>query len=147
MLLKRIIMFFLSIFMILMLTNCNSSKSSSGKDIWVGAYEFYEFVPENINMQYNINIYKCEDSLLSEINIDGFQTKARIRAQVVQDGEKIDFVFDDYLPDNEYEIFIKGDLLFSFKRIDNEIYTCWGKLKPINPENEISDKIYFTKND
>jgi len=112
---------------------------------WVGDYGFYEFCPPNINMMYGINIYKENGCYFAKINIDGFQTIKRIKAKVLGDQDVIHLDFETYLPDSMGDDLSKDDVLLSFKKVDSEIFTNWGKIEPILPENKGSGKVYFTK--
>ena len=143
--------FCVSIVCIFLFLGC-SDKSLSQSQLnnvnlneWVGDYEFYEFCPPNINMQYNINIYKENEAYFVKINIDGFQTNVRLQAKVSGDEKSIKLLHDKHLPDNQFKPYNKGDILLSFEKRNSKIYTNWGKLEPILPENKASGKVYFTK--
>lgn len=112
---------------------------------WLGDYEFFEHYPPNIDMEYDINIYKENSDYFAKIFIDGFQTTSRIKAKVLSKQDGIELVFESYLPDNDFELYKEGDLLINFKKENSEIYTYWGKIEAILPENKDSGKVYFTK--
>lgn len=149
---KRMIYYlFVSIVCVLLFSGCSdkslsqSPPNNDNLNEWVGDYEFYEFFPPNINMQYNINIYKENGSYYAKIYIDGFQTTKRIKAKVISNQGGVDLVFETYLPDSTGEDLKKGDILLGFKKVDSDIYTNWGEIEPILPENKTSGKVYFTR--
>jgi hypothetical protein len=122
-----------------------SKTDSSDLDLWLGTYSFSEYVPEDQNMFYGISISKEGENYYSQISIDGFQTMKRLKAQVLGDENSVDLVFEEYLPDNVFEPYDKGDVLLSFKRENGEIHTYWGKIQPIVESNAESGRVYFTK--
>lgn len=148
---RTVCYFLMSIVCILLFSGC-SEKTLNNPPVehvnlseWIGDYSFCEFYPPNITMKYNINIFKEDDNYYANINIDGFQTTKRIKAKVLSIQEGINFVFETYLPDSTGEDLNKGDVLLGFKKADSEIYTNWGKIEPILPENKTSGKVYFVK--
>ena len=112
---------------------------------WVGDYEFYEFCPPNINMKYDIKVYKDNGNYYAKINIDGFQTNVRLQAKVSGNEKSIKLIQDKYLQDNQFKVYNEEDSLLSFEKRNSEIYTIWGKIEPILPENKALGKVYFTK--
>ena len=145
---KRIILCFICIMLVVMPVVGSAQAddlSNAGRDSWVGNYSFSEYALPNINMFYGIGVFKEQSNYFVNIYIDGFQTITRIKAKVVGDKDKIDLVFDSYLPDNRFETFHTGDILVSFKRADSAILTDWGVLQPILKENQAPGKVYFTK--
>jgi len=111
---------------------------------WVGEYGFYEFFQPNINMVYTITVYKEDEAYFANIVIDGFQTMERVKAKVVGDQESVAFMFDSYLPDNLYKPYSAGDVLLSFERKDDAIYTEWEALWPVGQELKDSSSVCFT---
>lgn len=124
-------------------THGQSLTAKNDLQTWIGEYSFYEFIPPDINMDYNIVIYKENGGFFAKITIDGFQTMKRIKAKVSVNKELIDIVFEEYLPDNMFELYAKGDVLLSFKKAGSNIYTNWGKIQPVSPKNQVNNKIYF----
>lgn len=124
----------------------NDTTTQNGYQLseWLGNYEFYEYFPPNINMEYNINIYQENEECFANISIDGFQTTQRIQADVKGNTEGIDMIFETYLSESTGENIEKGKILISFKKEDSEIYTYWGEIQPILPEN-MKQGIYFVK--
>lgn len=103
---------------------------------WLGDYTFAEFAPPDINMFYNISIYKEYDAYRARVSIVGFQTLTRIQANVQGDGSSIAFVFEKYLPQNMYDSYKPGDDLLSFEKKGSQLYTTWGKINAILKENQ-----------
>ena len=120
-------------------------------DEWIGEYSFDEFAPPNQNMDYKITITKHPEwSFLSaQIEIDGFQTMERKNALVVGNAEHIELVFDSYgeddmdlaFPGNRY---LKGEIVATLYRKSGDIFTAWGRLEPMLPENMVRG-VYFVK--
>ena len=133
---------YLLILIIAILSYQNAFSSSDLKS-WRGDYSFSEFYPPDIFMGYMIRIYEDSGDYYAEINIDGFQTMARLKTKVHGNGKSINLIFDSYLPDNMFELYKKGDLLLRLKRKGNGIITEWGKLIPVVNENKKSGKVYF----
>lgn len=148
---RAICIFLLSMVCIILLAGCSDKieneppEDQTNLDEWLGDYSFYEFYPPNINMEYNINVSKEEDEYYANINIDGFQTNKRIKAKVLSNQDGINLVFDTYLSDSTGEDLNKGDVLLDLYKVDSEIYTNWGKIEPILPENQTPGKVYFEK--
>ncbi len=111
-------------------------------ETWIGEYGFSEFAPPDQNMFYSLSIYKKDRSYYADLSIDGFQTTERLRAKVAGDGDIIQLIFMEYLPDNLYEPYSEGDILLSLERKDSQIYTQWGKIEPMLEENK-SGKVCF----
>jgi len=76
--------------------------------------------------------------------IDGYQTLERNLARVIGDENSIRFEFLDYLPENMYEPYKKGDILLQFKKENSKIITIWGKIGPLLLENR-KPGVYFEK--
>ncbi|MFW6029859.1 MAG: DUF5991 domain-containing protein [Halanaerobiales bacterium] len=122
-----------------------TSQNNNMLDAWIGNYEFYEYFPPNINMEYNINIYHDNKEYFANIYVNGFQTNKKIKAQVKGDKERIDLIFKTYLPKSTGESIDEGEILLTFKKENSDIYTYWQEIQPILPENSDSGKLYFTK--
>lgn len=120
-----------------------SIATSQSLDSWIGDYSFSEFVPPDQNMFYSISIFKENDRYFAEINIDGFQTMERLKAEVEGGENSVKFIFSEYLPDNMLEPYKVGDILLRFEREKLGINTFWGKISPIDEKNSQSGKVYF----
>lgn len=111
---------------------------------WIGDYTFSEFIEPNINMFYSIMIYKMNGVVYADVSVDGFQRLERVKANVKGDGNIIEIAFLEYLPDNLMELYEEDDLLLFLEKKDSEIYTSWGVIQPLSPENEELG-IYFVE--
>lgn len=113
-------------------------------DSWIGDYTFSEFIEPDINMFYSIVIYKFNDEIYADISVNGFQRLDRVKASVKGDGDFIELSFLEYLPDNLMELYEKDDILLLLEKKESDIYTSWGEIQPISPEN-MKQGIYFVK--
>lgn len=119
---------------------------------WVGKYSFEESA-KNVTgdgaqtWNYVIDVKAKEDkSLVAEIQVDGFQTMTRIEAEVKPSDKSADFIFSKYMPDNMFEIYKKGDKLFTLQVNDKgEMITNWDKMKPNVIDNQKSGKVMIKK--
>ena len=125
--------------------NTSDNEVTANSDEWIGSYSFYEFLPPNINMGYGLTVYKENEEYYANVTIDGFQTMTRLRAKIQTDSNKANFIFDEYLPENMFELYKKGDVLLTLERKGIDILTTWGKISPVDENNEPNGKIYFTK--
>lgn len=101
---------------------------------WVGTYEYGEFAPSDFGSDqtwvYNLKIYKEENQLKAQLDIDGFQALIRIQAIAKENNGNLDIIFDGYLPESMYTPHKKGDVLFTLEKISKENYKIiWNKLK------------------
>lgn len=142
---KRFVLLFIITFVLILYSACDINNPNKNMDSWIGEYGFNEFAPPNQNMFYSISIDKNKNDYYADISIFGFQTNIRIQAKIVGDENFINLLFNKYLPDNVYEPYEKGDVLLSFKKSDEEIYTYWGEIRPMIKKNYKSGEIYFLK--
>ena len=137
---------FLFVFSIVLLGFAGQTAfSSSNPKSWAGSYDFYEFTPPHANWVYDVRVYEEGGYYYADVNIDGFQTMTRLKAKVQGNSKSIDLVFDSYLPNNMFELYKKGDILFTLKKEGNMILTYWGKLEAMLSDNQKSGKVYFIK--
>lgn len=116
-------------------------------DQWIGDYHFDEFALPHQNMDYKMSIAKHpESSLLSVyLEVDGSQTMTRKKARVVGNANYIEIVFDSSGDDDMFpDSYLPGEIIVSFSRKGDELYTAWGRLKPMLPENNAPGR-YFEK--
>ena len=132
--------------------NVSPNANTNANSKWIGSYAFDESA-KNVtgsgaqSWGYVITVKENADkSLSAEINVDGFQTMTRIEADVKAGDKSAEFIFSKYLPENMFEVYKKGDKLFSFEVNDkNEIITNWDKMKPNVIDNQKSGKVMFKK--
>ncbi|MCK9478431.1 MAG: DUF5991 domain-containing protein [Firmicutes bacterium] len=120
-----------------------SGTTTSNLDSWINIYGFEEFCPPNLFMYYSIDLKKDSHGYYAIIYIDGFQTLKRLRANVLGDKNKIEFVFEKYLPDNMFELYKPGDILLRFEKEEDRLITHWNKLEPMIPTNTKSGAHFF----
>lgn len=147
---KKFIVFFCLLLILLVGCSANNEVSESTDvtmnsiESWIGDYTFSEFIEPNINMFYSIMIYKMNGVVYADVSVDGFQRLERVKANVKGDGNIIEIAFLEYLPDNLMELYEEDDLLLFLEKKDSEIYTSWGVIQPLSPENEELG-IYFVE--
>ena len=113
-------------------------------DEWIGEYAFYELTPPDDHSGYHISIYKVNDWLESNIQIDGFDAMAKRRTQIVGNPNYVEVVFAEYIWDEAGLFFDMGDLMLTLTKRDGELYTAWGKMQPILGGNA-TPGVYFHK--
>ena len=124
--------------------NNNNNETVANADEWIGNYNFFEFIPPNVNMNYDLIVYKENEEFYAKVEIDGFQTWRRLQAKLQIDGNRASFVFDKYLYDNIFDDYEAGDVLLILERKEADILTFWGKITPIDKANKTDGEIYFT---
>jgi hypothetical protein len=133
-------------------TGESSGTKNADTKKWLGQYSFEESA-KNVTgdgsqmWNYVIDIKeKDANTIIAEIQVDGFQTMTRIEADVKAGKDNVDFIFNKYGKDNMFELYKKGDKLFTFTLNEkNEIITNWDKMKPNVIENQKSGKVMFKK--
>jgi len=113
-------------------TNQSETSENSDLNVWIGNYDYYEFCEPNINLVYQIHVFQ-EKSIYAEVDVEGFQTSEHLKAKISGDKNHIEFSFDSYYPDNAFQSYQKGDVLFSFQRNGSDSLIEWGKLSPFYP--------------
>ncbi|MBE2218350.1 MAG: hypothetical protein IAE90_09115 [Ignavibacteria bacterium] len=132
----------------------NETSVNQSADIkkWIGQYTFEESA-KNVtgdgaqSWNYVIDIKaKDDNTLVAEIQVDGFQTMSRINADVKPSTKSAEFIFNSYGKDNMFELYKKGDRLFTFELNDkNEIITNWDKMKANVLDNQKGGKVMFKR--
>jgi len=133
-------------------TQQDQTNSGAVNKKWAGQYTFEESA-KNVTgsgaqtWNYVIDIKeKDAGTLVADIQVDGFQTMTRIEASVKASEKNAEVIFEKYGKDNMFELFKKGDRLFTIEANDKgEIITNWDKMKPNVLENQKSGKIMFKK--
>lgn len=132
--------------------NETGSQTISEEELrtWVGEYTFLELAttPAGVPMMMEFVIQIYENGY-ADISIDGQTTCVSIRAEVHGNRKEISLVFAEYLPADvtSGDYWDYSDVLVSFRRVGDDIYTYWGELKPfvLLYDDQISGKIYFTR--
>ena len=122
---------------------------------WVGEYSYSESFPAGPpdnpterygTVEYLISIFKTNNSYYAEIKNEGNQTNINILACIVGNGDKVELLFDSYLPNNTSGNFKKNDLLLSFSRKGNELFTTWNIIESNTSILDETDQgVYFKK--
>lgn len=112
---------------------------------WIGKYEYFEFIPPDINLHMFIEIYQQEDKYYANININGFHLKEEILASVVGDEDSIEFLFLKSKLDCPKVSYQENDVLFKLWMDNKRILTDWGKIEPFRVENFELGKKRFEK--
>lgn len=115
---------------------------------WRGKYIFTESaegLTKDISQSWEWTV-TIDSSSRAKIEVDGFQTMIRIEADLKVNDQAVEFIFSKYMPDNMFELYKKGDKLFSFQ-INNkgEMVTNWDKMQPNVLKNRINGKVMFRK--
>lgn len=115
-------------------------------DSWVGDYIFTEYInSKDYTKFYEVSISKeNNNNYNAKIKTDDKGVYSHIQAKIKGDTNHIDFVFDNYLPNetNTNKPYNLGDNLLSFIKTDTGISTHWGKIAPTNDINKVDGK-YF----
>ena len=120
--------------------------ASKNIDVWIGEYEYYEFLYPDINYKVEINISKKEDEYVADICINGFQVWEEIEAKVVGNENEIYFLYQNSKLNNPNVLYVEGEVLFKFYFQDGYMLTDWEAIKPHIIENQSSGNIRFIKN-
>ena len=128
----------------------DNQMTSTDLDNWVGEYKFSESASEPngpfMMMDYEVEIYKKNDNYYADIAIDGQTTLVRAKARVEGNEDSISLRFLEYLPEHRIGLCSEiNDVLISFGKENENIYTYWGEIGPMLYKNEESGKVYFIK--
>ncbi len=115
-------------------------------DNWVGEYEYYSFIPPNINQNINMKIFKEDDVYVGKLVEEGFQVWNDFDVKVVGTTNEIFILYANNNTENQQSIYEEDDVLVCFKRQDNgTLLTYWGEITPYLLENQENGFEYFTK--
>ena len=118
-------------------------------DSWLGDYIFTEYIDsDEYTKFYEVLILKENNDYYAKIKThdEGIGAYSYLKAKISGDSNHIDFIFHEYLPDedNTNEPFVVGDKLLSFIKTDIGVSTHWGKIVSTNDTNKV-DGTYFKK--
>ena len=107
---------------------------------WSGRYTFFESFDEGAGFWgYELTLEPDGDGYVGTLHIDGTQTMSRyaVRGGFLYDGpeedrgESLDVIFGGYEPENVFEPFERGVVLFSLAQEDGGVIrTVWGAMEP-----------------
>lgn len=139
----------------IMVTGCSNqintvdSNEVNELDEWIGKYNFQEAynVKENapLIMNYEITIYKENGNYYANVEIVGQTTWIDIKAEIFGSDKWISMVYLEDLSDIAAGKNYMNEVLLSFKKEENIIYTYWGGISPMLIENDVSGQIYFQR--
>ena len=144
---KKIIAYLVLAIIFLTITACLENNAKSDLSIWIGTYTFEELYIDTL-IFYEITIYEENNSYFSNILIEGrcIYPGTKLCARVYGNEEWISLTLIG--PTGILSTGSKvDDLLMSFRRENDDIYTYWGKLRSYVPENATSNMIHFEKAD
>ena len=128
-------------------------KEQSALEEWIGTYKFLESTPHAAasdffdTWSYSIEIYREKGEYYAALEFNGHMLWIEGRAKVCGNEERIDLIFEQYSPGDvsSTAYFDEGDLLLSFEKEGEKLFTFWGEMKPALLQNESDGNIYFIK--
>lgn len=128
------------------------TRASSEQEGWEGSYEFSEGGGRAGAMAmivtHTLSVRKQGDSLICDLDADGYQTSTSLRCTAREDNGKLNIYFDGYREGNTFERFTNGQLLFSLaKMVVNgkpRLLTYWGAYRPALKDLP-SGRVYFER--
>lgn len=135
----------------------NSASKESKKEVaqvtdYSGFYVFSESGGKTLNgaaemmIIYTLDISKENNEYVAYLNIDGYQTMKRIKAQIKQEGNDLSVLFENYLPGNIGELYQKGNLLFKLDGTNKDkMKTSWYSIEPAFTSTDSLNNSYFEK--
>lgn len=136
-----------------MITGCrnqiNTVDNNQGNDLdeWIGKYHFQEaydgeeYAP--LIMDYEITIFKENDNYYANVEVIGQTTRVDVKAEIFGSDKWISLVYLENLSDIVTGKNKINEVLLSFKKEENIIYTYWGGITPMLNENDVSGQTYF----
>jgi hypothetical protein len=131
----------------------NAPTYDEPSNSWEGTYSFDEVVPRGGgnagNIGYEIVIYRNRNTLIADVNVDGWQTMDRLKCNAKIEGNKVHFYLtgfgeEDFTGKAKYRV---GALLLTLQRStvgdETRIVTYWGALKPMSRTSATSERVYF----
>lgn len=124
-----------------------AKNDNQSLDIWLGDYIFTEYInSDDYTKFYEVFISKENNDYYAKIKTidEGSGVYSYLKAKISGDINYIDFIFNDYLPDedNTNKPYKLGDNLLGFTKTGTGISTHWGKIVPNNDINKV-DGTYF----
>ena len=128
----------------------NSQMVTNHKDEYienyVGEYEFYEFLPPNFNMMYDIVVYRQNDGYYANFLMNGHTTFVDVIAKVVKSPEGISLIMYKN-NENSMKVFEEGEELLALSKNDDSVYTYWKGVEPMKKENLNNKYCFETQGD
>ena len=132
-------------------SNANTNEKNT-LDGWLGHYEYHR-APEKINGEFDgytdieFIIFQEAGKYFGYLNIDGEDDKNsnfydRVLVNILGTQDMIQVFFEESLSSTEdrgdmFKTYQKGELLFSFKREEEQVITVWENFKPEVQKNDL----------
>lgn len=136
----RVIYFSLMVILVALLANFSycQSRDSENLDGWIGKYVYVEKPVKRFSghhdmiMAWDLAITKTGDHYQALLNINGHLTFIEYLTDIDGSSNSINIKFNKQTdgPKYPYGNPVKGERLFTIKRIDGKLVTIWGKLTP-----------------
>ncbi|MFI5159409.1 MAG: DUF5991 domain-containing protein [Sphingobacteriales bacterium] len=136
----RVIYFSWIVILVALLANFSycQSRNNENLDGWVGKYEYVEQPVKGFSghydmlMGWDLVITKTGDHYQARLNINGYQTFIEYLTDIDGSSNSINVKFNKQTdgPIYPYANPVKGERLFTLKRVDGKLVTTWGKLAP-----------------
>lgn len=108
----------------------STSKSQPEQITWEGTYTFQERGSGGMVVQHIIVVYRQGDSLVADIDANGFQTSRSLRCSTKLEGDKLSLYFQSYRADNTFTPYRKGQFLLALASSTaggrTRLLTYWG---------------------
>jgi hypothetical protein len=131
----------------------NTSNSQTDQSAWEGTYTFQEGGGRTAGgtgefVEHTVVVRREGDTLIADLDADGFQTSRSLRCSVKAEGDKLSLYFQSYREDNIFTPYKKGQLLLTLERSmaggRNKLLTYWGAYQPaLNAAR--GGRVYFKK--
>jgi hypothetical protein len=128
-------------------------ESTQGQDNWEGSYEYGEGGGQTAGgagmiVTHELVVYKHGDSLVADLDADGFQTSRSLRCDAREEGGKLNLYFNGYREGNILSQYKKGQLLLALERTTlrgrPRLLTYWRAYQPALKDLP-SGRVYFKK--
>jgi hypothetical protein len=116
---------------------------------WTGSYEFSEDCGPTatgyarIVIGHRLMIARGADGYTADLDSDGYQTAERLHLTGRASAESLELVMDRTRPQNMYDRYRSGDVLFTLTRTDVGLSTTWKKYEPACSQK--SPQVYFQR--
>jgi hypothetical protein len=108
---------------------------------YVGVYTFQESSTDTI--KHTLTLSPEADKLNAILDVDGKQLTGRFTGHGVIGKLGLDIIFDSYREGNSVAPFLKGDVLFTLKKENNNDFKImWDKMKPFLQTTNANNSVY-----
>jgi hypothetical protein len=130
-------------------SQASTSKSQLEQITWEGTYTFQEGSGRaSAFVEHTIVISRQGDTLIADIDANGFQTSRSLRCSAKVEDDKLSLYFQRYREDNVFRPYQKGQFILALARSAaggrTRLLTYWGAYQPaLNPVR--SGRVYFKR--